>query len=175
MTDSAAQLSRCADGTFCPRNRPNVNSSCCDNNQGITAELSGAPIAASLINSIRSINVLSETESLSHKTTAISDSTSPTVATYAIEPTADSEQSSSANAHSTHSTAATTTELSVSTQANKAEAIATPAAAGGYSTSDKIALGVGIGIGLPTLILTFLSYWVVRTKWKKLVRHTAER
>lgn len=34
VTTSAVRLSKCADGTFCPRNTDDLNATCCDNHQG---------------------------------------------------------------------------------------------------------------------------------------------
>ena len=53
VTATAVQLSMCEDGTWCPRNQDDVNTACCDKHEGTNVQLSGANIAASVVNSIQ--------------------------------------------------------------------------------------------------------------------------
>lgn len=85
-----AQLSNCSDGSLCPRTKDDLNSTCCDLQQGQLAGLGRAFINPSLLNSIRSSPYEQQTVSTaSTTTTGVSKPTStvsPSVST--TQPTA---------------------------------------------------------------------------------------
>ena len=56
MSKGAVQLSACSDGSFCPRNENDVNTTCCYNREGKTTGLDDARIALTELNDIRGIS-----------------------------------------------------------------------------------------------------------------------
>ncbi|KAL9000069.1 MAG: hypothetical protein Q9188_005748 [Gyalolechia gomerana] len=93
ISASSVQVSLCVDGSFCPRSGDYINTTCCDNHQGNMAGLGQAPIAASLVSSIRSPSTASS---------SISDeapSATPTIASaYSSVSSATSSAASASNA-----------------------------------------------------------------------------
>lgn len=172
---NGVQLSRCVDGTWCPRNEADVNTTCCSEHQGQYARDSGAPIAAALVNSIR------------HPQTTLRQGTATTIDDENARSTSDNIRSSS-----TRQTRPAPTETNTSTSPPNSQVTSalhptspttsqftsalrptsppnsqnTSSVSGaGLSTSDKIALGIGIGIGLPTLITGIVTCW--KMSWRK--------
>ncbi len=132
------QLSNCSDGTVCPRTVENMNTTCCDDNQGQFAVLGHARIPEGVVSSIRATGT-STISSASHT---------------------DSSKSSIAPATASQISASTSTSTSTSTSASTPASTSLSASAVGLGQSAKIGIGVGISFG--TLLVTLLFFIAFR-------------
>lgn len=127
------QLGNCSDGTLCPRTDKDMNTTCCDDNQGQFAVLGQATIPESVVSSIRAAG-----------TSTISSASHTDSSTSSIAPATASQTTASASASTS-----TSTSLSAS--------------AAGLGQSAKIGIGVGITFGtLLITLLSFIAFRLYR-------------
>lgn len=185
MTKDQVQLSKCVDGTFCPRNNSDVNATCCEMGKGENAGVSGSTIPLSVVGSIQG-GALDTTALLISNAKLSSSSTVESSMSSASTPFTSHSQYSSSTLSTLPSQASSPTQFALSSQASSStistsyleaspstffttESGPSNAAAtnGGYTTNGKIGLGVGVGIGLPTLIITLFGFVITYLQFKK--------
>ena len=132
------QLSNCSDGRVCPRTEADVNTTCCDEDQGQFAVLGNARIPESVVSSIRATGT----------------------STASSAPLTDSSTSSVPPA--------TVAQTTASTSASTPASTSLPASAAGLGQSAEIGIGVGVSFGtLLVALLSYIAFRLYRNSRSK--------